>query len=84
MPTPLHWMNAFSDALRLALDLIVSADPVLLRIVGLSLRVSGSACAIGALAGLALGAGLAVARFAGHRALVGGINTLLALPSVVV
>jgi ABC-type tungstate transport system substrate-binding protein len=77
-------MNTFSDSLGLALRLILSADSELLRIVGLSLRVSVTACAIGAGFGLLLGAWLAVARFPGHRVLVWGVNTLLALPSVVV
>jgi len=77
-------MNAFTDSLGLAARLITQADANLWRIVGLSLQVSGSACAIGALAGLALGAWLAVARFAGRSLLIAGVNTLLALPSVVV
>jgi tungstate transport system permease protein len=55
------------------------------HIVGLSLRVSFTACLVGALAGLLLGAWLAVARFPGHAACwSGALNTLLALPSVVV
>ncbi len=77
-------VNAFSDSLSLAAQLITQADATLWRIVGLSLRVSGTACAVGALFGLALGAWLAVARFRGQGLLVGGLNTLLALPSVVV
>jgi tungstate transport system permease protein len=77
-------METIVASLQLAAALIWRADAELLRIVGLSLRVSGSACLIGALVGLALGAWLAVARFAGQRALVWLINTLLALPSVVV
>jgi ABC-type tungstate transport system substrate-binding protein len=77
-------MSTVSDSLQLALTLIVQADPALLRIVGLSLRVSTSASVIGVGLGLLLGAGLAVARFPGHRVLVWGVNTLLALPSVVV
>jgi ABC-type tungstate transport system substrate-binding protein len=77
-------MNAFTQSLGLAVDLIAHADDGLLRIVGLSLRVSASACAIGALWGLLLGAWLAVARFPGHRFAVGLLETLLALPSVVV
>ena len=60
------------------------ADPELMRVVGLSLRVSLTACALGAAAGLLLGAWLAVARFPGQAAVVGALNTLLALPSVVV
>ena len=50
----------------------------------LSLRVSTTACLLGAAAGLWLGAWLAVARFPGHGAVVWAVNTLLALPSVVV
>lgn len=73
-----------ADSLALALQLITQADPQLLGIVALSLRVSLTASAVGALFGLALGAWLAVARFPGHRLLVWAVNTLLALPSVVV
>ncbi len=72
------------DSLVLALQLITQADAQLLGIVALSLRVSVSACAVGAALGLLLGAWLAVARFPGHGVLVWAVNTLLALPSVVV
>ena len=77
-------MDALAQSLSLALRLITEGDARLFGIVLLSLRVSLSACAIGALAGLALGAWLAVARFPGHRVAVWALNTLLALPSVVV
>jgi len=77
-------MQSIVDSVLLALQLITRGDADLWRIVGLSLRVSATACALGAMAGLCLGAWLAVARFPGHRAAVWGINTLLALPSVVV
>jgi tungstate transport system permease protein len=77
-------MDAFSQSFSLALQLITQADAALWQIVGLSLRVSVTACALGAGFGLLLGAWLAVARFPGHGALVGLLNTLLALPSVVV
>ena len=77
-------MSAFSESGRLALQLISQADGALWPIVGLSLRVSATACGLGALMGLTLGAGLAVARFPGQAVLVGALNTLLALPSVVV
>jgi ABC-type tungstate transport system substrate-binding protein len=73
-----------AESLTLALNLILHADQALLDIVALSLRVSLSACALGALFGLLLGAWLAVARFRGHGVLVWLVNTLLALPSVVV
>jgi ABC-type tungstate transport system substrate-binding protein len=77
-------MQSIVDSILLALQLITRADADLWRIVALSLRVSATACAIGAIAGLCLGAWLAVASFPGHRAAVWLINTLLALPSVVV
>jgi ABC-type tungstate transport system substrate-binding protein len=77
-------MDTVTESLQLALRLILDADARLLGIAALSLRVSLSACAIGALAGLALGAWLAVARFPGHGVAVWAVNTLLALPSVVV
>jgi tungstate transport system permease protein len=77
-------MEAIARSLALALDLIAAADAQLLTIVGLSLRVSTTAVALGALAGLLLGAWLAVARFPGHRIAVWAVNTLLALPAVVV
>ena len=73
-----------TDSLWLAIHLVWNADAPLLRVVGLSLRVSGLACAFGALFGLWLGTWLAVARFPGQGALVWLLNTLLALPSVVV
>jgi len=77
-------MNSIADSLRLALSLIANADAELLHIVSLSLRVSTTACLIGAVFGLWLGAWLAVVRFRGHGVLVWAMNTLLALPSVVV
>ncbi len=77
-------METFARSLQLALDLLTGADTQLLGVVALSLRVSLSACAIGAAIGLALGAWLAIARFAGMRLCIWLLNTLLALPSVVV
>ena len=77
-------MSAFAESFRTAAALVLDADPVLWRTVRLSLAVSFSACAIAAGIGLAAGAWLAVAQFPGRRALLALLNTLLALPSVVV
>ncbi len=77
-------MSAFAESVRTAADLILHAEPALVRTVILSLQVSGTACLVAAAFGLALGAWLAVARFPGHRLLTWALNTLLALPSVVV
>jgi tungstate transport system permease protein len=75
---------AFGESLHAAVQLVMQADAALVRVVALSLAVSGSACLLAAGFGLAAGAWLAVARFPGQRALVALLNTLLALPSVVV
>jgi tungstate transport system permease protein len=77
-------MGDFAQSFSTAVALIADADSVLVRTVLLSLAVSGSACVVAAGIGLVGGAWLAVAHFPGHRALVLGMNTLLALPSVVV
>jgi ABC-type tungstate transport system substrate-binding protein len=77
-------MNTLSDSFWLALQLVAGADATVWGIGGLSLRVSLLACVFGALLGLGLGAWLAVTRFRGHGLLVWGLNTLLAMPSVVV
>jgi tungstate transport system permease protein len=77
-------MNSLAQSLSIALNLVLQGDATLMQIVGLSLRVSGTACAVGALAGLWLGVWLAVARFPGQALVVWLLNTLLALPSVVV
>jgi ABC-type tungstate transport system substrate-binding protein len=76
--------GSFVDAALAALGLLWHFDARLGHVVALSLAVSGSACLLAAAAGLALGAWLAVARFAGRRVLIALLNTLLALPSVVV
>ncbi len=77
-------MNDFTQSFHTAFDLIAHADGVLLHIVGLSLAVSGAACLIAFAFGLLGGAWLAVARFPGHGLVMLVLNTLLALPSVVV
>lgn len=77
-------MNTFSESLQLAWQLIIGGDAELWRIAGLSLQVSGCATLLGGGLGLLLGAWLAVARFPGRGLLVWAVNTLLALPAVVV
>jgi tungstate transport system permease protein len=77
-------MNDLGQALGLAFGLIAGGDPGLVRIVGLSLRVSLTAVALAALVGLPLGALLAVARFPGRQAVVAALNALMGLPPVVV
>jgi tungstate transport system permease protein len=77
-------MNPFLESALSAGRMVAAGDPQLLHIVGLSLRVSALACVIAAASGLLAGAGLAVWRFPGRRLVLVVLNTLLALPSVVV
>jgi tungstate transport system permease protein len=77
-------MNTFQESLARALQLVANGDAALFAIVGRSLAVSGLACIVACLLGLALGSWLAVARFPARGALVIVLNTLLAIPSVVV
>jgi tungstate transport system permease protein len=73
-----------TDSLLDALHLVTQFDARLLDIVGLSLRVSLAAVALGALIGLPIGAWLAVSNFRGRTVLLVLLNGLMGLPSVVV
>ncbi len=77
-------MNEFSDAIMAALSLIMTFDPSMMQIIGLSLHVSLVAVTIAALIGLPLGAAVALARFRGRDTIVIFLNTLMGLPPVVV
>jgi len=77
-------MNDLGASLGVALRLITGGDPSLWQVVLLSLEVSLAAAALACLAGLPLGALVAVERFPGRRAAIVILNALLALPSVVV
>lgn len=67
-----------------AWQMILGGDAVLFAIVRLSLAVSLSAVALAALAGMPLGALLALTRFPGRSILVVLLNALMGLPPVVV
>ena len=77
-------MSVVGESAALALGLIATADAALVRTVALSFAVSGGACLCAAWLGLAAGAWLAAATFRGQRAVLLALDTLLALPSVVV
>jgi tungstate transport system permease protein len=77
-------MNDFARSIGAALSLIGDADPELLGIVALSLRISLSAGIIALLIGAPIGAWLAIARFPGRQAVIVLTNALLGLPPVVV
>jgi len=77
-------MPTLTESIWTAFELIFSADRDLLEIVVISLRVSLSAVALGALIGVPLGAALAVLRFPGRGTLIVFVHAMMGLPPVVV
>jgi tungstate transport system permease protein len=77
-------MNTLSLAFAEAAAMVASAEPQLVAIVALSLRVSLTAVVLATVVALPVGAALAIARFRGRDALVVILNALLGLPAVVV
>jgi len=77
-------MSSVAEAAAQALRLVAGADPKLLDIVLLSLRVSLTAVAISCIVGLPVGAAIAVSRFPGRRGVIVVLNALMGLPPVVV
>ena len=77
-------MIEFAEASKLALNLILSLDADILEIVILSLKVSIFALAIACIIGFSLGSLLASNKFYGRGIILIIINSLMALPPVVV
>jgi tungstate transport system permease protein len=77
-------MSDLSVSLVTAAQLIADGNASLVAIVGRSLAVSALAVLIGGAAGLLLGAWLGVARYPGRPLVLVLLNSLLAVPSVVV
>jgi tungstate transport system permease protein len=77
-------VNDFSSAALGAIHLITDFDTKLVGIVALSLKVSLIAVAIASVFGLAVGAWLAVTRFAGRGFIVATLNAMMGLPPVVI
>lgn len=77
-------MQDLTAALSEAVRLLATVDPDLIEIVCLSLRVTLTATLLAAVAGLPLGALLAVTRFRGRGTVVVLVSALMGLPPVVV
>ena len=77
-------MNDFARSIVAAFTLIGEADPELLGIVALSVRISLTAGIIALLIGAPFGALLAITRFRGRQVIIVLTNALLGLPPVVV
>lgn len=77
-------MNDFAQSIVAAFALIGEADPELIGIVALSVRVSLTASIVALLIGAPFGALLAITRFRGRQVVIVLTNALLGLPPVVV
>ena len=77
-------MEYFSEGIRRAFHLITAADPEVFQIVFFSLRVSLTATVIACLIGVPIGFLVAVAEFRGKRSVRVMLNTLMAVPTVVI
>jgi tungstate transport system permease protein len=77
-------MNALTQGLIQAINLILHLDPVLFGIILLSLKVSGLALLIAMTFGLPAGALLGLKRFPGSELAISTANTFMGLPPVVV
>jgi tungstate transport system permease protein len=72
------------DGFRRALEMLFSLDPDVWGPVWVSLRVACISTVLAALVALPLGLAIGLGRFAGRRVVVSLMNTLLALPTVLV
>ncbi len=77
-------MDFLCDSLLSAVLLIWSRDPELLNIIWVSLKVSFSSTLIASMVGIPAGFYIAFREFRGKSMLITSMNTLLALPTVVV
>ncbi len=77
-------MDLLIDSIFSAILLVIELDPEVLSIVGVSLKVSASSTLIASLAGIPLGFLIAFNTFPGKRLTITCLNTLLALPTVVI
>ncbi len=77
-------MDIFLDSLESAFLLLLACDPELMDIVAVSLKVSTISTLIASLVGIPCGFLIAYSSFYGKRLLLTCLNTLLALPTVVI
>jgi tungstate transport system permease protein len=77
-------MNFFLDSFKSALQLIWSLDQDLLVIISVSLKVSLFSTLFSSLIGVPLGLAISMGEFRAKRFLITILNTLLALPTVVI
>ncbi len=77
-------MDLLIDSLYSAVLLVMSLDPEMLTIVGVSVKISLISTLIAAVAGIPSGFGIAFGAFPYKRVVITALNTLLAFPTVVI
>lgn len=77
-------MDLVLEGLRQAFLLLARADPEIMQIMWLSLKLSGLATALSLLVGLPIGAGLGLGRFPTRNLVLAVVNSGMGLPPVVV
>ena len=77
-------MTEIWDGLTKAIELLISFDPEVMRIAARSLSISGTSCLLASLICLPLASLIHFRQFRGKRALVSTIQTLFAMPTVLV
>ena len=77
-------MEIYWNSIYTAIQLILTLDKKLIEILALSIKVTFTALLISSILGLPLGTFLAIQKFKGRAFIVGIINSLMALPPVVV
>jgi len=77
-------MDLLIDSFVSAILLVFSLDPEMVAIIGVSLKVSLCSTLVAGLMGVPLGFAIAFGEFSGKRMMITVLNTLLALPTVVI
>ena len=77
-------MDLLIDSFLSAILLVISLDAEMVAIISVSLKVSSTSTILAALIGVPLGFTIAFGDFAGKRLTITVLNTLLALPTVVI
>ncbi|MGD8522169.1 MAG: ABC transporter permease [Desulfobacterales bacterium] len=77
-------MDLLIDSFLSAIMLVISLDAEMVAIIGVSLKVSSTSTILAGLIGVPLGFTIAFGDFAGKRLTITVLNTLLALPTVVI
>jgi tungstate transport system permease protein len=77
-------MDIIWEGIKQAFILLIHGDPTVLRVVGLSLLVSGTATALSLVIGIPAGSALGLSRFRGRRVLLALVNAGMGAPPVVV